>query len=116
MDFHGLDRARATGNCDSLAVGLVGRDIRGLCPWNRVHPGHVLDLLDQAGPEARAEARNLARLLAGFRWRIHGGSPPASAGNRLVSNAREIVVAVAGRTFHLHCIASPSLRVERITS
>lgn len=115
MDFHGLDRARAIANCDSFAVGLAGRETRGLCSWNRVQPGHVLDLLDQAGPEARAEARSLARLLAGFRWRIHHGSPPASAGNRLVRNAREIVVAAAGRTFHLHCIASPALRVERIT-
>lgn len=115
MDFYGLDREAAVGNCDSLAVGLAGRETRGVCAWNRVRPEHVVDLLDQAAPEARADARRLARLLSGFRWRIHAGTTPGNAGNRIVSNVRDITIAAVGRTFQLHCTENPSLRVERIT-
>ena len=116
MDFYGLDRERAIANCDSIAVGLAGRDTRGVCAWNRVRPEHVVDLLDQAAPQARSDARSLARLLSGFNWRIHAGDPAAAGGKRIVSNVRDITVAAAGRTFQLHCTETPSLRLERITA
>lgn len=115
MDFYGLDRETTIGNCDSIAAGLAGRDTRGVCAWNRIRPGHVVDLLDQAAPEARVDARRLAKLLAGFRWRIQAGEQPGNGGNRIVSNVRDITLASCGRTFVLHCTENPSLRVERIT-
>ena len=109
MDFYGLDREQTIGNCDSLAVGLASA-------WNRVRPEHVVDLLDQAAPEARGDARNLAKLLSGFNWRIHSADPAAAGGKRIVNNVRDITVAAAGRTFQLHCTETPSLRLERITA
>lgn len=115
MDFYGMDREKAIGNCDSIAVGLAGRDTRGVCAWNRVRPEHVVELLDQAAPEARADARRLAKLLSEFRWRIQAGERAGSAGNRIVSNVRDITLASVGRSFQLHCTENPSLRVERIT-
>lgn len=115
MDFYGLDRDTTIGNCDSIAAGMAGRETRGVCGWNRIRPEHVVELLDQAAPEARVDARRLARLLAGFRWRIQPDGQPASGGNRIVSNVRDITVAACGRTFQLHCTENPWLRVERIT-
>lgn len=114
MDFYGLDREKAIGNCDSIAVGLAGRDTRGVCAWNRVRPEHVVELLDQAAPEARADARRLARLLSEFRWRIHGGEQAGAGGKRIVSNVREITIAAVGRTIQVQCTEQPSLRIERI--
>lgn len=116
MDFYGLDREQTIGNCDSLAVGLASRDTSQVCAWNRVRPEHVVDLLDQAAPEARGDARNLAKLLSGFNWRIHSADPAAAGGKRIVNNVRDITVAAAGRTFQLHCTETPSLRLERITA
>ncbi|MGO1540981.1 MAG: hypothetical protein ACTHZI_07070 [Luteimonas sp.] len=115
MDFYGLDKETTIGNCDSIAVGLESRDTRGVCAWNRVRPEHVVELLDQAAPEARADARRLAKLLTDFRWRIHVADQPGGGGNRIVNNVRDITLAAVGRTFQLHCTETPSLRVERIT-
>jgi len=116
MDFYGLDREQTIANCDSLAVGLASRDTREVCAWNRVRPEHVVELLDQAAPEARGDARNLAKLLSGFNWRIHSADPAAAGGRRIVNNVRDITIATAGRTFQLHCTETPSLRLERITA
>lgn len=116
MDFYGLDREKTIANCDSLAVGLASRDTHQVCAWNRVRPEHVVDLLDEAAPEARGDARNLAKLLEGFSWRIHGGAAADGGGKRIVNNVREITVAAVGRTFQLHCTESPSLRLQRITA
>ena len=114
MDFYGLDREATIGNCDSLAVGLSGRETKGVCAWDRVRPEHVVELLDKAAPDARGEARNLAKLLSGFSWRIHD-SAQGKGGNRIVNNVREITVSSAGRNFQLHCTENPALRLERIT-
>jgi len=116
MDFYGLDREKTIANCDSIAVGLASRDVSEVCAWNRVRPEHVVDLLDQAAPEARGDARNLARLLSGFHWRIHPADPAAAGGRRIVNNVRDITVAAVGRTFQLHCTETPSLRLERISA
>ena len=116
MDFYGLDREKTIANCDSLAVGLAGRDMREVCAWNRVRPEHVVELLHQAAPEARGDARNLGKLLAEFNWRIHPADPAAAGGKRIVNNVRDITIAAVGRTFQLHCTESPSLRLERITA
>lgn len=116
MDFYGLDREKTVANCDSISVGLSGRDTKGVCAWDRVRPEHVVDLLDQAAPDARGEARNLAKLLSEFSWRIHDSAQARGGGNRIVSNVREITVSSAGRNFQLHCTENPSLRLERITA
>lgn len=115
MDFYGLDREPAIENCDSFALGRQ-RDTRGVCAWNRVRPEHVVELLDQAAPEARSDARNLAVLMSRFAWRIHDGSRVRSSDKRIVSNVREISVSLAGRNFQLHCTENPALRLERITA
>lgn len=116
MEFYGLDREKTIANCDSLAVGLASRDTRQVCAWNRLRPEHVVDLLDKAATGARGDARNLAKLLSGFSWRIHGAAVTDPGGKRIVNNVREITIAAAGRTFRLHCTETPSLRLERITA
>lgn len=115
MDFYGLDKDQAIDNCDSFALGR-NRDTQGICAWNRVRPEHVVDLLDQAAPEARGDARNLAVLMSRFAWRIHDGSEVRSGNQRIVNNVREITVSLAGRNFQLHCTENPALRLERITA
>lgn len=115
MDFYGLDKDQAIDNCDSFALGR-NRDTQGICAWNRVRPEHVVDLLDQAAPEARGDARNLAVLMSRFAWRIHDGSEVRSGNQRIVNNVREITVSLAGRNFQLLCTENPALRLERITA
>ncbi|QCO67878.1 hypothetical protein E5843_09095 [Luteimonas yindakuii] len=115
MDFYGFDRAAAVAHCDSLALGRAGRETSAICSWNRVRPEHVIDLLDRAAPEARADGRNLAALITRMPWRIRD-QPVAQGGARLVNNVREIEVSVASRTWRLHCTETPSLKLERIST
>ena len=117
MDFHGIDRNVTIANCDNLAIGRRDRDTHNICSWNRIRPEHVVDLLDNAAPDARRDARGLAMMLSRFPWRIRGGTTSAHGGsNRIVNNVREITVSVAGRNFQLHCIETPALKLERITA
>ncbi|MDR7192653.1 hypothetical protein [Luteimonas terrae] len=116
MDFYGLDRGRAIANCDSAALGRAGRDVASVRAWNRIHPEHVVDLLDQASWDARGDANMLATRLSRMPWRIQQASAPTHSANRLVSNTREVVVTAGARSFVLHCTESPSLTLERITT
>ncbi|NZA28138.1 hypothetical protein H0E84_17300 [Luteimonas sp. SJ-92] len=116
MDFYGIDRDKTIANCDSLALGLAGRGTESVCAWNRIRPEHVVDLLDNAAADARGDARDLATLLSRFTWRIRGGASAQGSSNRLVNNVREITVSAAGRNFQLHCVETPSLKLERITA
>lgn len=116
MEFYGFDKTRAIAHCDSLAVGRSGRDTASVSGWNRIRPEHVVDLLDQAAPDARGDARNLAALLSRFAWRIQP-TAQAQAGNaRLVNNVREIAITAGARSFQLHCTENPALKLERITA
>ncbi|WP_411832381.1 hypothetical protein [Pseudoxanthomonas mexicana] len=114
MDFHGFDRHRALGNHDGLRVGTP-RALAQVGGWERLQPAHVLELLDQAAPEVREDARNLAALLARMPWRIPPHSPLPGKASQLVSNAREVIISTVGRNFRLHLVQAPTFRLERIT-
>jgi hypothetical protein len=114
MDFYGYDRAAATARCASLAHGQPGSKADRLCTWNRVRPEHVVQLLQEASAEARAEARSLAGLISRTPWRIQVQAPVAGKANQLVSNVREIALSAAGREYRLQCTQAPFLRLERI--
>ncbi len=115
MDFYGFDRARAVAHCDSLSLGRASAELDHLRSWSRLRPEHVVELLDTASAEARGDARNLAALVSRVPWRIQVSASAPGKANQLVSNVREVTLAVAGREYRLHCTESPFLRLERIT-
>lgn len=115
MDFYGFDRANAVAHCDSLSLGRAGADVEHLRAWSRLRPEHVVELLDTASADARGDARNLAALVSRVPWRIQVQAAAPGKANQLVSNVREVTLAVAGRDYKLHCTEAPFLQLERIT-
>ncbi|KLJ01994.1 hypothetical protein [Luteimonas sp. FCS-9] len=116
MEFYGIDRARVIGNCDSQGLGRAGSALSTLRAWNRIRPEHVVELLDKADAAVRADARSLAVRLSRMPWHIQRTVAPALGTNRLVSNAREIAIGSAGRTYVLHCTEGSALTLERISA
>lgn len=116
MDFYGFDRAKALAHCDSLTLGRASRTAQGVRAWNRLRPEHIVDLLADAAPEARSDARLIASLTTRASWRIHLEAPVQGKANQLASNVREVGLTVGGRDYRLQLTEGRILRLERIVA
>lgn len=115
MDFYGLDRSKALGHFDGIALGRAGRDTDTVRAWNRLRPENLLDLLDGAAAEARRDARNLAALMTRVAWRVNMQAPAQGKANQLVSNVREVSLTAGGREYRLQLTEGTRLQLERIS-
>lgn len=116
MNFYGYDASKAIANCGSGPHSQHQSTITTLGGWQKPGPGHVVELLEGAAFAARADARQLAGLLAQQPWRIVETARAGSARDQPDADGMQrLGLSVAGRTYQLHCKSTPALHVTRIT-
>ena len=117
MKFYGYDQDKAIANCSSRLQGEFQQDIATGRSWQTLGPEHVVGLLGNAGMSARPAARALAGLLAQMSWRILAPARSGgSSGAHETDNLPQVMLAVAGRIYHLRFKAAPTLHVIGITT
>lgn len=85
--------------------------------WQKLGPGHIVHLLENAAFDARFDARELLQHLARLPWRIGATVHRGGHGDaRGVDRTPHVTLSVTGRSYHLRCKELPALHVVQITT